>query len=79
MIPRSFDTATAREYVGDERRRTLEDSARAGAEVGVYAPPNIAATTYAGAVASQMADIVYQHAYAKRLARIQRMAQPKEN
>lgn len=76
MTPHSFDTATAKEYVGDSRMREIELKARNDADSGEFSPPHgIRAVfiNYAASVSAQMDDIVYFNAFSKRLARKQRM------
>jgi len=77
MTPKSFDIATAKEYVGDARMRGIETKARADADRKEYAPPHglkAVFGSYASEVAAQMDDTVYFNAYSKRLARVERMA-----
>lgn len=77
MTPKSFDIATAKEYVGDARMREIETKARTDADANAYAPPHglrAVFASYASEVAGQMKDIVYLHAYKKRKDRIERMA-----
>ena len=75
MTPKSFDEATAKEWVGDFRMRKIETKAREDAEKNHYDPPNRGATfsSYMAQVDAQMVDNVYFNAFKKRRDRIQRM------
>lgn len=74
MIPGSFDAATSREMVGDERARSIEQKARQDADAGVYDPPNSKATTYWGMAQEDFATMVYATQYKRRMERIVRTA-----
>lgn len=77
MTPKSFDVATAKDWVGDTRMRVIETKARADADKDRYEPPNKLGATfssYAAGVAAQMDDNVYFNAFKKRKERIQRLA-----
>ena len=77
MTPRSFDTATCKEFLGDARVRVIESKARADAEHGqqAYAPPEKTAKGYIGQVSEDMEAIVYAAAFRKRTERMARMAE----
>jgi hypothetical protein len=77
MKPGSFDLDTCKEMLGDSVCRRLEDDGRKSAESGrprthiqVAHEP---ALTYADRVFSNMATIVWQAAYDKWRARLERM------
>lgn len=77
MTPKSFDVATAKEWIGDDRMRTLEAKARSDAENGKegFDPPKFSNTgNYATQVSQSMDATVYFNAFQKRLERNLRKA-----
>lgn len=74
MTPKSFDPATSREMVGDERVRTIEARARSDADADIFAPPKPQGTTYWGQCQDEFAHRVYIAQHHKRVARIIRKA-----
>lgn len=77
MTPGSFDIDTAREFVGDDRMRSIESKARldADADADQYSPPQPQGKTYWDGVQDEMDRRVYLFAHHKRKDRIQRMAE----
>ena len=73
MTPKSFDLATCKEFIGDERIRYVEGKARTDAEAGIYAPPPHTFQTPAGMTHEDMEDVVYLYAFKKRADRLARM------
>lgn len=70
MTPGSFDHATSREMVGDERSRTIEAKARADADAGHFEPPaDSASTSYWGQAQDEFARRVYIQQHERRTAR----------
>lgn len=75
MTPRSFDSETCRELVGDERARQIEAQGRSKAEQGIeLVRPPTSAITYWGMVQEDAAFIVECDAYRKRKDRMARKA-----
>lgn len=73
MKPKSFDLDTAKEIVGDERKRTIEAKARADADAGKYEPPPETTGSYWSQISGNMDWMVYTMTHGKRLERIERM------
>ena len=74
MIPGSFDSATAREVLGDDAARDIEAKARRDAAAGTFSPPPVAQGGYWGSVVAAMQDVIYREQHAKRTARNARKA-----
>ena len=75
MKPRTFDEATCRELVGDERLRSLSAQGRAAADNGTGPPKRAPAQgSYWCQVQDEAEYRVKLEAYTKRVARISRMA-----
>lgn len=77
MIARSFDAATSREMVGDERARAIEEKARADADLGLdaYEPPAPQSKgTYWGNRQDDFAHQTYTAQFTRRLERNARKA-----
>lgn len=75
MTPKSFDLATCKAFIGDERVRHVEGKARADADADAYAPPPHTFQTPAGKAHEDMEDVVYLYAFKKRADRLARMAE----
>ena len=74
MTPGSFDLDTCKEVLGDAHCRLIEDNARACAEgKAERSYLQFPDTTYFDRVSNNMCDIVWQAAYEKRKARLERM------
>lgn len=72
MTPLSFDAQTAREIVGDNEARAIEQKARQDADKSEYAAPCVTGKTYWAQVQAQMRAIVYREQFMKRKARNER-------
>jgi hypothetical protein len=79
MTPKSFDIDTAKEIVGDARMRTIEAKARQDADNNIMDKPVIAEGNYWDGVQSSMEYVVYITAHHKRMERIQRMKERKND
>jgi hypothetical protein len=78
MTPKSFDIDTCKEVVGDARMRTIEAKARQDADNGIlqkFQPSE----TYWEKVESIMEHVIYTTAHKKRIERIQRMKERKDD
>jgi hypothetical protein len=73
MKPQSFDPATSREMVGDDRARVIERLAREHADIGedAYAPPRGTAAPSSpwAAYQEEFEAVVYREQFGRRLAR----------
>lgn len=74
MKPGLFDPFTAREFIGDERARVIELTARGDAERGAIALHEADPVNYADGVRLAMERVIYLEQYNKRRARISRVA-----
>ena len=74
MTPKSFDSETSREVVGDAKARSIEEKARKDADLGVdgYAPPNGVATSWWGDRQIEFERSIYLAQFKKRIERNQR-------
>lgn len=80
MTPLSFDHATSKACVGDERTRAIEAKARNDADKGVFELPKAwgAATYWDGCKAGFEAS-VYREQHRKRVARNERKQPTDDN
>lgn len=74
MTPRSFDSATCREMVGDERARSIEQKARTDADALVFDPPKVTGSGHWGWCQAEFSLRVYAAQFGKRLDRNARKA-----
>ena len=82
MTPKSFDIATSRHMVGDERARKIESDARMHADAAeldspgaAYSPPPAEqGRSYWEGTQGEFARQVYHHAFQKRIERRMRKA-----
>lgn len=77
MTPRSFDSVTAREMLGDILARTIEAKARKDADAGkdAFAPPKGPITgNFLADARIDFERAIYLHQFKKRLERNERKA-----
>jgi len=72
MTPKSFDHATSRYMVGDDRARVIESKARADADLDKHDPPQSEAVSYWARTQESFATVVYLDQFRRRRDRIER-------